>query len=310
MRALLFAALLAAAPAAGSELASLRPLAVVEDATLRLGDLFEGIGDKADRALGAAPAPGRRLILETPQLLGIARAHAVSWRPLAADERIVVERSGRLLPREDVIAAIVAELLPLGFDPDAELDLGGFTAPLVPPGAPVTFGVEQAAYDSTTRRFAATLVVLADGMPSWRGRLVGRALPTVPVVLATRHLALGEVVRAGDLRPGRMRAERVRPGVAQLSEQVAGQQLRRPMAAGMPFVLADLGAPTMVAKNALVTLLLEQPGLALSAQGRALEDAARGGLVPVMNLASRQVVEGVVVAPGQVRVALADGGRR
>jgi len=309
MRALFLVALLLAAPAA-AELAALRPLAVVDDATLRLGDLFDGAGDKASRAIGPSPGPGKRLVLETPQLAAIARAHGLVWRPLGAEERIVVERPGRPLARDDIVAALIAELEPLGLDPDSELDLGSFAPPMVPPAVAVTIGVEAPSYDAASRRFAATLIVLAEGMPTLRQRIAGRGLPTVPVVLATRRLGIGEVVRASDLRPGRVRVERARAGAAQLPEQVVGQQLKRPLAAGMPFVMGDLGAPVMVAKNTLVTLLLEAPGIALSAQGRALDDAARGGVVPVMNLASRQVVEGVVVAPGQVRIALADGGRR
>jgi flagella basal body P-ring formation protein FlgA len=92
--------------------------------------------------------------------------------------------------------------------------------------------------------------------------------------------------------------------MARAPEQVVGQRLRRPIGADMPVLLADLTAPALVEKNALVTLVLEAPGMQLAAQGRALEGGARGGLVPVMNLSSRAVVEGVVVGPGRVRVAL------
>ena len=112
------------------------------------------------------------------------------------------------------------------------------------------------------------------------------------------------MVGAGDARLVRLRAERVRPGTAQSLDQVVGQQLRRPVTADMPFASADLAAPAMVEKNALVTLVLEAPGLSLSAQGRALEAAPRGGVVSVMNLASRSVVEGTVVGPGRVRVLI------
>nr|WP_256476479.1 flagellar basal body P-ring formation chaperone FlgA [Siccirubricoccus soli] len=141
-------------------------------------------------------------------------------------------------------------------------------------------------------------------MPTLRQRLAGRAVPTLPVVLANRRLALGEVVRPGDVRAGRLRAERVRPGAAQRPEEVVGQQLRRPVAADLPLLGNDFGPPSLVEKNALVVLEVQAPGLALTAQGRALEAGPRGGLVPVMNLASRAVVEGQVVAPGRVRVAM------
>lgn len=292
------------APAAGAEVASLRPVVVAEDATLRLGDLVDGLGAQASQAIGAAPAPGRRLVLEAVQLQALARQHGIAWRPLGAHERAVVERPGRPLARDEIEAALRADLLRLGVDQDAELDLGVFSPPMVPPAATLRITTEGTSYDAATARFATTLVVLAEGMPTLRQRLAGRAMPTEAVVLATRRLPLGATVGEGDVRLVRQRAERVRSGTAQRLDQVVGQQVRRPMAAEAPFMAADLAAPSLVERNALVVLLLEAPGLSLSAQGRALEAAPRGGLVPVMNLASRSVVEGQVVGPGRVRVVM------
>jgi flagella basal body P-ring formation protein FlgA len=57
-----------------------------------------------------------------------------------------------------------------------------------------------------------------------------------------------------------------------------------------------------VERGQTVTMLYEAPGLTLTAQGRAMEAAPRGTLVPVMNLSSRVVVQAEVVAPGRVRV--------
>lgn len=303
MRIIVLFAMLAAAPA-WAQVASLRPVAVVQEATLRLGDLFDGLGAQAAQPLGAAPAPGRRLVLEAAQLQSLARTHGIAWRPLGPHERAVVERPGRPVARDEIEDALRADLLRLGLDRDAELDLGTLLPPMVPLGVPVQVATEGTSYDPQTARFAATLVVLAEGMPTIRQRLAGRAMPTEAVVLATRRLALGETVGPGDARLVRQRAERVRSGTAQRLDQVVGQQLRRPMAAEAPFMAADLAAPSLVERNALVVLLLEAPGLSLAAQGRALESAPRGGLVPVMNLMSRSVVEGQVVGPGRVRVAM------
>ncbi len=306
MRALALAfLLLGPTPAASAqETAVPRPFSVVEEPVLRLGDVFENAGDRAAQAVGAAPAPGRRLVLDAAQLSALARAHNLAWRPLSAHERAVVERPGRAVPREEIDAALRADLSRLGLDPDAELDLGAFLPPVVPPAAVAHLSTENTALDAATGRFSATLVVLAEGTPTVRMRLSGRAVPTQPAVVATRRLALGEVVGAADTRLVRLRAERVRPGTAQGLDQMVGQKLRRPMAADMPFASADLAAPAMVEKNALVTVVLEAPGLSLSVQGRALEAAPRGAVVPVMNLASRSVVEGEVVGPGRVRVAI------
>ena len=67
-------------------------------------------------------------------------------------------------------------------------------------------------------------------------------------------------------------------------------------------MLVDLVAPVVVAKNQPVLMVLEAPGLALTAQGRAMEAAAMGERVTVMNLASRSLVEAQAIGPGRVRV--------
>ncbi|WP_421992773.1 flagellar basal body P-ring formation chaperone FlgA [Roseococcus sp.] len=302
MRRRALATLLAlAAPAAASEPAMLRPHALLEGDTLRLSDLFE---NAPDTVIAAAPQPGRRMVLETQNLLNIARRHGLAWRPLTAADRIVVERPGRPVPRPEIEAVLRDELARQGIEAETEIELPGLVPPMIPAGSWFQLAIEGASVEQPGARFQATLVVLADGMATQRLRLAGRAVTTVPVVVATRRLALGEIVGRNDARLLRMRAERVRPGHAQQLEQVVGQELRRPMAVDQGFAVVDLGPLSIVLKNALVTLLLESPGISLTAQGRALEAAARGASVPVMNLASRSIVEGVAVAPGRVRVAM------
>lgn len=281
-----------------------RPLVLAEDALLRLGDLFENAGALAGQAVGAAPAPGRRMVLDTGSLAAIARRHGLPWRPLSGDERSIVERPGRPVPREEIEGMLRAELARLGMDPEAELDLPGFATPLVPLAALPELAIESLHYDAASRRFAATLMIAAEGMATHRQRVAGRAAPTVPVVVAMRRLALGDVVGAADIETRRVRAERVRPGAAQREEEVVGRQLRRPVGSDLPFMLSDLMTPLVIARNEQVVMVLEAPGISLTARGRALDAAARGEMVRVMNLASRSVVEAEVMGPGRVRVQI------
>ncbi len=283
-------------------LATPRPHVLVEDASIRLADLFDGAGARGMAALGAAPPPGRRLTIETAQLAAIARAHGLAWRPLTGTERVVVERPGRSLSREEIEDVLRAEFARSGLDAETELELPGFQPPSVPLSAFVQLSAEQAHFDPSTRRFSVTLVVMAEGMPTLRQRLAGRAIVTQTVVVATRRLALGETIAASDVRLARMRTERVRPGATTALAQAVGQQARRPLNAEQPVMGSDIGAPILIEKNSLVSLTLDSPGLSLMVQGRALEAAARGQTVPVMNLGSRTIVEGTAVAPGRVQV--------
>lgn len=292
--------------AARAELATVRPFAVVEDAVVRLSDLFENAGPRGDVVLGPAPAPGARQVVEASQLAAIARRHGVAWRPLGGAERVVLERPGRAVPPEEVQVALRAALRPQGLEEEVELEFQSFTPPMVPERAFVQLVVEGAVLDVAGGRFAATLALVAEGMPTQRLRLAGRVVQTVPVLVAVRRMAVGEVVGARDVRLIRMPASRLRPGAAQAMEGVVGQALRRPAAADQPLMLADLVRPAAVERGQTVTMLYEVPGMLLTAQGRAMESAPRGAVLPVMNLASRVVVQAEVVGPGRVRVG---GGR-
>jgi flagella basal body P-ring formation protein FlgA len=304
-RAFLALGLLAAAPArADAPLALLRPQVLLDSGVLRLSDLFENAGPRGETMLAAAPLPGRRMVLEVGNLANLARQYGVNWRPMSGNERAVVERPGRPVPREDIEALLRDELARLGVAPEMELELPGLIPPMVPANTLFELALEGLSLEPRGLRFAATLLVMAEDISAQRMRLAGRAVPTLEVVVATRRLALGDVLGPGDTRLVRLRAERVRPGQAQRLDQVLGQELRRPMAVEQSFALVDLSPPSIVQRNALVTLLLDAPGLELAVQGRALQSAALGEMLPVMNLSSRSVVEGVAIAPGRVRVAM------
>ncbi|RVT97115.1 flagellar basal body P-ring formation protein FlgA [Rhodovarius crocodyli] len=303
MRALVLLAVLPVA-AWAQEMAFIRPMATVEEPVVRVRDLFENAGSRAEAPLGPAPAPGRRIVLEAEQLAAIARMNRVPWRPMSAADRVVLERPGRQVPRAEVEGALREELLRMGMDAESELEIPGWVPPMVPIASLHQVTIEGAVLETPGNRFAATLVITAEGMATQRLRLAGRAMATTPVVVATRRMGMGERLGPADVREVRMRVERVRNGMASRADQVLGQELHRPIAAEGPIPLADLGPPSVIQRNQAVTLLLDAPGITLTAAGRALESAPRGAVVPVMNLASRAVMEGEVLGPGRVRVAM------
>jgi flagella basal body P-ring formation protein FlgA len=70
-------------------------------------------------------------------------------------------------------------------------------------------------------------------------------------------------------------------------------------------VLADsVEPPKVVRRGELVTMIYATKGMALSARGRALADAAVGEPVTVLNEQSKRIVEGVAVGPDKVEIGL------
>ena len=88
-----FALATSAAALAGSLPASLKPNAVIEGETVRLGDLWDNLGDKAETVIAPAPQPGKRITADARWLQAVAQNYGVNWQPANMFDRIVIERA-------------------------------------------------------------------------------------------------------------------------------------------------------------------------------------------------------------------------
>ena len=296
----LCAATMLTTPAAA---ASLRPLTTLSAPVVRLSDLFDDAGTEAQRVLGNAPAPGGRIVVEAAQLAAIARQFGVDWRPASPTDRAVLERPGKLLPRDTVVATLRDALAGLGAPADGNIELPGFSLPLVPPETDPQLAVDQLDYDATSGRFTGVLSVTADSMPVLRLRVTGVLQGMTEVLVPLHRLQPGVAITAADVQPRRLAASLVHGDVAIQSKQVLGLAPKRALLPGQPMLLAELGQLAAVQKGAHVTMQLEAPGLTLLAQGVALEPGGIGDRIQVLNPGSHAVVEAEVVAADRVRVA-------
>jgi flagella basal body P-ring formation protein FlgA len=118
---------------------------------------------------------------------------------------------------------------------------------------------------------------------------------TVQVVRAIRGQTLltaaDLAVVAGDV-----------PGAIATIDEAVGKEAKVTLYPGRPILLAQLGAPALVERNALVRMNYVRGPLRIVTDGRALDRAGAGDPVRVMNLTSRQTVTGVVAPDGSVEV--------
>jgi flagella basal body P-ring formation protein FlgA len=134
-----------------------------------------------------------------------------------------------------------------------------------------------------------TAMVAVAALAMWSG-----AAPAQDAI-AARTLRAGIVLTDDDLRADGAAAEA-------LAATLVGLETRRAIYAGRPVVEADLRPPTIVRRNAVVTMLYRDGALAISADGRALDSGGEGETVRVINLTSRQPVKGIVTGQGVVEV--------
>ena len=241
-------------------------------------------------------------MVEAAQLGAIARQFGVDWRSASSADRAVLDRPGRPLRRNDVVDAVRTALVGGGASVDCDVDLAGFTPPLVPFESDPRPVVSDLDYDANAGRFSAMLSIAGEAMEPIHMRVTGRVDDTVELPVATTRLPAGSVLRAEDVH---MRACTCRCCAARwcIGPIAIGMQLKRPIAAGQPLVRAELTRPSMVQKGATVQMLLDSPGIVLTAQGQATEPGAIGERIRVLNPVSRAVVESEVIGPDRVRVA-------
>jgi len=121
-------------------------------------------------------------------------------------------------------------------------------------------------------------------------------------LVATRTIRAKAVIAPEDLTL--VSAEL--PGALSRPEDAVGLETRVAIYAGKPVRLSDLGPPTLVERNQLVTIIYQSGGLAILTEGRALARGSAGDAVRVMNLASRNTVTGRIGPDGAVYVGWND----
>lgn len=116
--------------------------------------------------------------------------------------------------------------------------------------------------------------------------------PQKPVeVKAAQNLRSGTVLHGSDLL---IEGENKAP-----LDLFVGMELKRSVYAGAVLKPTDVGAPTAIQRNAIVTLEFVRGPLMITTEGRSLDAGAVGDSVRVMNLNSKTILTAVVAGPNK-----------
>jgi len=294
---------LAAQSAAAGAL--LRPNIVVDGDVVKLGDVFDNVGAKADVAIARSPAAGRRVTLDADWLQRMANIHGVDWRPQNVFEQAVVERSGVTVTHEQIEAELLTALAGQGITENAQIELANRAVQIVVPvGVSLQIGVRDLFYDSRYKRFTATVEVPANSPSATRVRVTGRVFKSIDVPVLARQVNRGDVIAARDLTWAKMREDSVRRDVIVDPSEVIGMTPRQTVRSGQMISTSDVQKPIAVPRGALVTMILKNGAMSLSAQGHAVEQGSVGDIIRVTNSHSNLTVEGRVEGPNMVSVSL------
>jgi flagella basal body P-ring formation protein FlgA len=286
---------------------TLKENVMVNDDVVRLGDLFAESLSMGDAPVAQAPLPGQTIVLDSRFLRSLIRAYQLDWAPTNKYQRVLVGRQAQHIDPVQVTQQVKDALRDyLGTDKEVDLafDVGDINL-VLPTNVPATLAVQDIRFDPASQRFAVQLVVPASG-PTLISRLVaGSVYETIQLPVLARSIAPGEVIQLADLDWMAVRIDRVAANAATDPKQLIGMTARRPLRINQMLRLSDIAMAAAIHRGSMVTLMVQTENMTLTAQGRALEDAAIGQPIRVINTMSNKPLTGVVKDETTVTIPVA-----
>ena len=276
---------------------------MVSSPIVTVGDMFEGADLYAEEPLFRAPAPGTagqvtldavRVAAARVGLTDFDSQSSVSVTVARFGEEIGEVRLGRMIEdalqqrgilRDGVSATIsFSEVLPrITADQSEE---------------PVE--LVSLRYLGGSGQFSARFMVSGQSTPL---DVNGRADLVVAVPHLVTSLSANDVIRPEDVEMRKVPVRTADTGSYSRLDQVIGQQIKRPARAGKMLQPGDLQSPAMIARNQAVTIVYRSGALTLTVKGQALDDAAGGETLQVLNLMSNKVLSAVATDQGLVTIS-------
>jgi len=136
----------------------------------------------------------------------------------------------------------------------------------------------------------------------WRLYVPVRSQRLQQVYVLRRPLAPGEVIDASAVGVETRDVSRSPGGIVPAGTPLEGRTARRALPAGSVLLAQDAVPPRSIRRGDPVTLISRSGGVEVRASGRALAAAGVDERLSVENVSSRRVVQGVVLASGEVLV--------
>lgn len=222
--------------------------------------------------------------------------------PAAAQTQVAVAGSATRFVGEGEIGRRIANMVKQrnGGRP-VEIHFHGMGNEIEVPAATAAFQIDDFSFDQRSGRFYA--IVASAAAPSMK--VSGRAQLVEAIPVLKSRTAAGQVITRNDVEWLQVPANRYGAGFVDRIDDLIGQTPRRALAAGAPIRTADIGKPEAIARNSLVTMVAQAPGLTITTTGRAMESGSIGDVVQVMNLQSKRTIQATVTGMNLVQVITA-----
>lgn len=280
----------------------LRSEVVVTAPIVTVGDLFEDAGDLAGKALFRSPAPGTAGSVSLEAVRQAASLVGLDGYAAEGVLHVRVSRAAAIVDAPLLTTLIVDDLRQRGIVADGIAVEAAFEQ------ADLSFHAE--AVDRPAQLLALRYTP-ANGAFTARFAIAGLETPVdvagrIDLLVEAPHLATtlpsGAILALDDIEMKPIPLRQAESMGLPALDQLVGKQLTRQSRGGMLLRSSDVVEPRVVERNALVTVMLRHGPMTLTVKGQALNGAAAGQPVQVLNSVSRKILHGVALASGTVAV--------
>jgi flagellar basal body P-ring formation protein FlgA len=146
-----------------------------------------------------------------------------------------------------------------------------------------------------------SVAVSCPGNPGWTIQVPVQMQVFRQVLITSRVLARGDIVGLGDVHSEERDVSRLGYGYVESLDQLAGHSLARPLNAGSVLDPGELNGREAVRAGDQVQLIAQLDGIEVRTSGLALDGGDTGARTRVRNGHSGRIVDGVVMAAGEVK---------
>jgi len=284
---------------------TLRQNNVIMGHQITLGDIFSGLqAHNAKRVLGAAPHPGKDMVLNARTLMRIAIAMDVSWHPSSSTDYIVLSSAATLIDKDMIEDKLKINLRDQGLSGDFNLILSNDSATniVLPHDEDQNVAVQELKLNRKRDWFTAVMVAPSLDNPLQRVTVSGRIERTVNLPVLSTNLRKGALIGKSDIDYIKVTARNINQDYILDPQDLIGMTPKRVILSGQPIKAVDIDAPLMVERGKSVTMIFEEGGLRLTALGKALQNGAEGDLIRVVNSNSNRTIEAVITGSQEVTI--------
>jgi flagella basal body P-ring formation protein FlgA len=302
LKTLALAALGISLSTAALALPSLKGDVVVTAEIVTVGDMFDDAGALAELAMFRAPKPGTTGMVELNAVTHAAKLIGLTEFENVGIARVRVSRAASIVDATVLEAMVTQDLrgrgiVPADVTPDLSFDTPNLSFNAEAIAEPVK--LINVRYMPGNSAFSARFQIAGTDLPvDVTGHI--EMMVEAPHLVGTRPA--GTVLTPSDIEMKLVPLKYAESTGVVTMDQLVGKQLERSARAGLMLRARDVADPQVVARNQIVTVYLKTGPMTLTVKGQALNNAAAGQSVQVMNTASKKIVIGTALPNGGVEM--------